>query len=68
MATLPLDDEPTPTPVQRVTRAVVQPIQHNHVAALLAVAAGAGSTAPLPFGVIVAMTCVMAAFGIAKRK
>ena len=68
MATMPEEDEPQPTARERVTKAVIIPVERNHIPILLSVAAGAGSLAPFPFGPVVAVTCVMAAFGIARKR
>lgn len=69
MATMPAEDE-APQPVrERVARAVERAASPSRrPLALLAVAAGAGSLAPDPFGLIVAMTCVIAASDLAKRR
>lgn len=68
MATLPEEEDPPQTVVERVKHAVVVPVERNHSTVLLALAAGAGSTAPFPFGIVVAGACVLAAAGMSKRK
>ncbi len=64
------DNEPEhQTTTERVARALA-PVTaaSNRPLALLVVAAGAGSLAPDPFGVLVAMACVIAASDIARRR
>ena len=69
MATLPDEDEERQTTVQRVSRALAPVTSPSRrPLALLAVAAGAGSLAPDPFGVLVAMACVIAASDLAKKR
>jgi hypothetical protein len=55
---------------ERVARAVTAPLQStsNRVVAYLAAAAGAGSLAPDPFGVIVAALLVAVAWDAGRRK
>ena len=69
MPTIPEDDVERQTTTERVARAL-RPVTapSNRPLALLAAAAGAGSLAPDPFGVIVAMACVVAASDIARRR
>jgi len=69
MATIPAENEPQQTVTERVARALA-PVTaaSRRPLALLAVAAGAGSLAPDPFGVIVAMACVIAASDIARKR
>ena len=69
MPTMPPADEAPQTTTERVARALA-PVTaaSNRPLALLAVAAGAGSVAPDPFGVIVAMACVIAASDLARRR
>jgi hypothetical protein len=64
------EDDPEPQPVgERVVRAIVDPIERiPPVLAALVVAAGAGSTAPDPFGVIAAAVLIPAAWYVARRK
>lgn len=68
MPLIPEAEEPAQPVVARVTRAVVEPIRHNRVPAALATAAGAGSLAPEPFGVIVAAVLVAVAWDSGRRK
>ena len=69
MATMPAEDEERQTTVERVTRALA-PVTtpQRRTLALLAVAAGAGSLAPDPFGVLTAMACVIAASDLARKR
>lgn len=63
------DEEEAPQPlVSRVTRAMAEPVRHNRIPAALAVAAGAGSLAPDPFGVIVAAVLVAAAWDAGRKR
>lgn len=63
------DEEEAPQPLSaRVTRAVVEPVRHNRIPAALAVAAGAGSLAPDPFGVMVAAVLVAAAWDAGRKR
>jgi hypothetical protein len=69
MATIPDEDEQPQATVERVARAVAAPIERTPpVLAGLAVAAGAGSLAPDPFGVIVAAVLIPVAWSLAKRR
>ena len=70
MATLPNNDDETPqTTVERVSRALA-PVAtpQRRTLALLTVAAGAGSLAPDPFGLLTAMACVIAASDLARKR
>lgn len=69
MPTIPDSPDPPQPTYARVREAVVAPIERiPPVLAALAVAAGAGSTAPDPFGVIVAAVLVPASWYVARRK
>lgn len=69
MPTIPDLDPERQTTVERVARAVVEPLERIPPAmAALTVAAGAGSTAPDPFGVIVAAVLVPAAWYFARKR
>ena len=69
MPTMPDPDEPRQATSERVARAL-RPVTaaSNRPLALLVAAAGAGSLAPDPFGVIVAMACVIAASDLARKR
>ena len=68
MPVIPDTEEPPQPVVARVTRALVEPVKHNRIPAALALAAGAGSLAPDPFGVIVAAVLVAAAWDAGRRR
>ncbi len=69
MATMPSEDEERQTTTQRVSRALA-PVAtpQRRTLALITVAAGAGSLAPDPFGVLTAMACVIAASDLARKR
>jgi hypothetical protein len=69
VATIPDPDEEPQSTAERVARAVTSPIERTPPAlAGLAVAAGAGSLAPDPFGVIVAAVLVPVAWQLARKR
>lgn len=69
MATLEAEEEAPQPRRERVARALA-PVTapQRRTLAILVVAAGAGSLAPDPFGVLTAMACVIAASDLAKRR
>lgn len=69
MPTVPADPEAPPPARERVREVIVSPIERTPpLLAALSIAAGAGSLAPEPFGVIVASVLVPAAWYAARRK
>lgn len=69
MPTMPDDVEEGQSTVERVARAIVAPVTDRpRGLALVAIAGGAGSLAPSPFGVIVAMLCVVIASDLARKR
>lgn len=69
MPTMPDEEPDKQATVERIASAIVSPIERTPpVLAALAVAAGAGSLAPDPFGVIVAAVLVPAAWYVARRR
>lgn len=69
MATLAEADEPQQTVTERVTRVVTAPVDRwNRSITLVAIAAGAGTFAPQPAALILAMTLVIAASDLARKR
>lgn len=69
MPTIPAEEKPRQDTRERIVRAVTAPItERPRGIALLAAAGGAGSLAPDPFGVIVAMLCVVIASDLARKR
>jgi hypothetical protein len=69
MATIPDEDEAPQPKGERIARALASPVTHRPPGAIpLTLAAALGSTAPEPWGLIVAGISVLVAFELAKRR
>lgn len=68
MATIAEEPETQLPLPERVARRVAEPVRSNRQAIAWAIAAGAGSLAPEPFGVVAVVAVVLACWDAARRR